>query len=390
MTTRWIMHVDMDAFYASIEQRDNPALKGMPVIVGGLSDRGVVATASYEARAFGIHSAMSMYQARRRCPHGVFLPVRMSHYRRISYQIRLIMARYSPLIEPLALDEAFLDVSGMNLQYPCIVDIAKAVKDDIHRTTGLVASAGLGPNKFLAKLASDLRKPDGLVWIPYGTEKAMLAPLPVSRLWGVGKVTEQALHQAGFKTIGDIAAAGPDALVPVVGNQAQRIYNMSLGRDNRPLEVSRRPQSVGNEHTYEHDLVSPSEIEEQLRLLANEVSWRLRQNHLMGRTIVLKIRFSSFQTVTRSLTLDSMGTCAEDQLYFAAQRLFNKKGSNEPIRLLGLTVSQLQPYQVQGDLFSDDEETKAKVTEAIDKLQQRFGRKAIMKGFLWEMSHEKK
>lgn len=390
MTTRWIMHVDMDAFYASIEQRDNPALKGMPVIVGGLSDRGVVATASYEARAFGIHSAMSMYQARRRCPHGVFLPVRMSHYRRISYQIRLIMARYSPLIEPLALDEAFLDVSGMNLQYPCIVDIAKAVKDDIHRTTGLVASAGIGPNKFLAKLASDLRKPDGLVWIPYGTEKAMLAPLPVSRLWGVGKVTEQALHQAGFKTIGDIAAAGPDALVPVVGNQAQRIYNMSLGRDNRPLEVSRRPQSVGNEHTYEHDLVSPSEIEEQLRLLANEVSWRLRQNHLMGRTIVLKIRFSSFQTVTRSLTLDSMGTCAEDQLYFAAQRLFNKKGSNEPIRLLGLTVSQLQPYQVQGDLFSDDEETKAKVTEAIDKLQQRFGRKAIMKGFLWEMSHEKK
>lgn len=390
MTVRWIMHVDMDAFYASVEQRDNPALKGMPVIVGGLVDRGVVATASYEARKFGVCSAMSMRQAHRICPNGVFLPVRMAHYRRVSHQIRLILSRYSPFIEPLALDEAFLDISGMELHYDCVTDIAKSVKTDIHRITGLVASAGIGPNKFLAKLASDLRKPDGLVWIPYGTEQAMLAPLPVSRLWGVGKVTERALHRAGFKTIGDIAAAGPDALIPVVGNQARRIYNLSLGRDNRPLEVSRRPQSVGNEHTYEHDLTTEEEVDEQLRLLANEVSWRLRQNHLMGRNVTLKVRFASFQTITRSLTWEGLGTCSEDQLYFAAKRLYHKRGNDEPIRLLGLTVGQLQAYQVQGDLFSDDEETKTKVTEAIDKLQQRFGRKAIMKGFLWEMSHEQK
>ena len=385
MAVRWIMHVDMDAFYASIEQRDNPALRGMPVVVGGLMNRGVVATASYEARSFGVHSAMSMKQARRLCPNGVFLPVRMSHYRRISHQIRLILSHYSPLIEPLALDEAFLDVSGMELKYPEITDIAKA---DIRRTTGLVASAGIGPNKFLAKLASDLQKPDGLVWIPYGKEQETLAPLPVSRLWGVGKVTGEALRQAGFRTIGDISQAGPEALRPIVGNQAVRIYELSLGKDNRPLEVSRRPQSVGNEHTYLHDLLTEAEVDEQFRLLANEVAWRLRQNHIMGRTITLKIRFASFQTITRSLTLD-MGTCSEEQLYFAAKRLYNKRGQDQPIRLLGLTVSQLQPWQVQGDLFSEDTEMQEKVVEAIDKLQQRFGRKAIMKGFLWEMSHEK-
>ncbi len=389
MAVRWIMHVDMDAFYASIEQRDNPALRGMPVIVGGLMNRGVVATASYEARRFGIHSAMSMKQARRLCPNGVFLPVRMSHYRRISHQIRLILSQYSPLIEPLALDEAFLDISGMELKYPKITDIAKAVKEDIRRTTGLVASAGIGPNKFLAKLASDLQKPDGLVWIPYGKEQELLAPLPVSRLWGVGKVTEEALQQAGFRTIGDITKAGPQALRPIVGNQSVRIYELSLGKDKRPLEVSRRPQSVGNEHTYLHDLLTEAEVDEQFRLLANEVAWRLRQNHIMGRTITLKIRFASFQTITRSLTLD-VGTCSEEQLYFAVKRLYNKRGQDNPIRLLGLTVSQLQPWQVQGDLFSEDAEMQEKVAEAIDKLQQRFGRQAIMKGFLWEMSHEKK
>lgn len=389
MAVRWIMHVDMDAFYASVEQRDNPALRHMPVIVGGLMERGVVATASYEARKFGIHSAMSMKEARRLCPNGVFLPVRMAHYRRISHEIRIILSHYSPLIEPLALDEAFLDISGMELHYPDVTEIAKAVKEDIRRKTGLVASAGIGPNKFLAKLASDLDKPDGLVWIPYGKEAEILAPLPIQRLWGVGKVTEQALLQAGFETIGDIAKSSVEALQPVVGKQAQRIHQLSLGLDKRPLEVSRRPQSVGNEHTYEHDLVTENEIDEQLRLLANEVSWRLRQNHIMGRTITLKIRFASFKTITRSLTLTSMGTSSEGQLYFAAKKLYNKRGMTEPIRLLGLTVSQLQPLQVQGDLFSDDEEVQAKVAEAIDKLQQRFGKSAIMKGFLWEMSHDK-
>lgn len=210
-------------------------------------------------------------------PTWCILPVRMAHYRRISHEIRIIMSHYSPYIEPLALDEAFLDISGMKYHYDDVVDMGRAIKEDIHRLTGLTASAGIGPNKFLAKIGSDIRKPDGLVYIPYGTEESFLAPLPVSRIWGVGKVTERALIQAGFSRIGDIAAAGPEALRPVVGKQARRIYELSRGIDNRPLEVSRRPQSLGNEHTYEHDLMTPEEIDEQFRLLANEVSWRLRQ-----------------------------------------------------------------------------------------------------------------
>ena len=387
MVVRWIMHVDMDAFYASIEQRDNPSLRGCPVIVGGLSERGVVATASYEARRFGIHSAMSIKQAHNLCPTGVFLPARITYYREISDQIHEILAHYSPDIEPLALDEAFLDVSGMERQYPRIIEIGKAVKKEILTEIGLVASAGIGPNKFLAKLGSDLKKPDGLVWIPYGQEQEILAPLPVSRLWGVGKITEEALKKAGFQMIGDIAVAGPEALRPVVGNQAVRLYELSLGHDTRPLESSRQAQSIGNECTYEQDLLDPQIIDDQFRLLANQVARRLRQHHLMGRTLTIKVRNHAFQTMTRSMTTID-GIYSEEQLYFFAKRLYNKNRNDEPIRLLGLTVSQLMPLQTQGDLFSDDQDVSDKVTETIDKLQERFGEKALMKGFFWEkLSH---
>jgi len=387
MTRRWIMHVDMDAFYASIEQRDNPALQGLPVIVGGLTERGVVATASYEARKYGVHSAMSMQAARARCPHGVFLPVRMSHYRRISHQMRLILAQYSPYIEPLALDEAFLDISGMESSYPDIMEIGRRVREDIKRSLNLTASAGIAPNKFLAKLASDLHKPDGLMCISYGEEKKILFPLPVERLWGVGKVTSAALREAGFETIGDVAAADAVQLRPYVGNQAERIWGLSQGIDPRPLEVSRRPQSVGNEHTYLHDLVSEEEIDEQFRILANQVSWRLRQHRLMGRTITVKIRYASFRTITRSCTLNA-GVWSEERLYFTAKKLYSKCSDLESVRLLGLTVSQLQPLQIQGDLFSNDEEINDKVAEAIDKLQQKFGKNAIMKGFWKQLSED--
>lgn len=388
MVVRWIMHVDMDAFYASIEQRDNPALQGLPVIVGGLSERGVVATASYEARKFGVHSAMSIKQAHSLCPEGVYVAPRMSHYKEISHQIRTIMYRYSPDIEPLALDEAFLDISGMERQYPSVEAIGRAIKDDIKKETGLIASAGIAPNKFLAKLGSDLKKPDGLVWIPYGQEIKVLAPLPVSRLWGVGKVTAQALVRAGYKRIGDIAAAGPEKLRPIVGNQAQRLYELSLGQDDRPLEISRKAQSIGNECTYAHDLTAAADIDAQFRILANQVSWRLRQQHLMGRTFTLKVRFGSFQTITRSITVDD-GIYSEEQLYFFAKKLYNRERIKDPIRLLGVTVSQLMPVCVQGNLFSDDREAQDKVAVTLDRLQERFGKDAIMKGFLWEKHYHK-
>lgn len=389
MVRRWIMHVDMDAFYASVEQRDNPELRGRPVIVGGTSDRGVVATASYEARAYGVHSALGTKKARQLCPDGIFLPPRIAYYRTISRQIRKIFEGYSPNIEPLSLDEAFLDISGLHGHYKDVLEVGRAVKRDIKEQTGLVASAGIGPNKFLAKLASDLDKPDGLVCIPYGKEEEMLAPLPVRKIWGVGKVTENRLLSAGYDTIGSIAAASPDKLRPLVGNQAERLYELAHGRDYRRVETTQQVKSIGNEQTYEQDLVLQEDVDRQLRLLAEEVAHRLRKHGLMGRTMTLKIRYNDFTTETRSESSESMGLYTEEQLYFSARKLYAKKTRKDSVRLLGVTVSKLQTVIIQDSLFAEEPTTKKrlaeeKVTTAIDKLQERFGRRAVMKGFLWE------
>ena len=389
MVRRWIMHVDMDAFYASVEQRDNPELRGRPVIVGGTSDRGVVATASYEARAYGVHSALGTKKARRLCPDGIFLPPRIAYYRTISRQIRKIFEGYSPYIEPLSLDEAFLDISGLYGYYKDVLEVGRAVKRDIKEQTGLVASAGIGPNKFLAKLASDLDKPDGLVCIPYGKEEEMLAPLPIRKIWGVGKVTENRLLAAGYDTIGSIAAASPDKLRPLVGNQAERLYELAHGRDYRRVETAQQVKSIGNEQTYENDLVLQEDVDRQLRLLAEEVAHRLRKHGLMGRTITLKIRYNDFTTETRSESSESIGLYTEEQLYFSARKLYAKKIRKGSVRLLGITVSKLQTAIIQDSLFAEEPTTKKrladeKVTTAIDKLQERFGKRAVMKGFLWE------
>ena len=389
MVRRWIMHVDMDAFYASVEQRDNPELRGRPVIVGGTSDRGVVATASYEARAYGVHSALGTKKARQLCPDGIFLPPRIAYYRTISRQIRKIFERYSPYIEPLSLDEAFLDISGLHGHYKDVLEVGRAVKRDIKEQTGLVASAGIGPNKFLAKLASDLDKPDGLVCIPYGKEEELLAPLPIRKIWGVGKVTENRLLAAGYDTIGSIAAASPDKLRPLVGNQAERLYELAHGRDYRRVETAQQVKSIGNEQTYENDLVLQEDVDRQLRLLAEEVAHRLRKHGLMGRTITLKIRYNDFTTETRSKSSESIGLYTEEQLYFSARKLYAKKIRKSSVRLLGITVSKLQTAIIQDSLFAEEPTTQKrladeKVTTAIDKLQERFGKRAVMKGFLWE------
>lgn len=389
MVRRWIMHVDMDAFYASVEQRDNPELRGRPVIVGGTSDRGVVATASYEARAYGVHSALGTKKARQLCPDGIFLPPRIAYYRTISRQIRKIFEGYSPYIEPLSLDEAFLDISGLYGYYKDVLEVGRAVKKDIKEQTGLVASAGIGPNKFLAKLASDLDKPDGLVCIPYGKEEELLAPLPIRKIWGVGKVTENRLLAAGYDTIGSIAAASPDKLRPLVGNQAERLYELAHGRDYRRVETAQQVKSIGNEQTYENDLVLQEDVDRQLRLLAEEVAHRLRKHGLMGRTITLKIRYNDFTTETRSESSESIGLYTEEQLYFSALKLYAKKIRKGSVRLLGITVSKLQTAIIQDSLFAEEPTTKKrladeKVTTAIDKLQERFGKRAVMKGFLWE------
>ena len=427
---RWIMHVDMDAFFASIEQLDHPEYKGHPVIVGGLSSRGVVATCSYEARKFGVHSAMPISRAKKLCPDGIYVYPRMDRYKEVSHQIFSIMKEFTPYIEPLSIDEAFLEVSGMSTMYSGPKALGRAIKDRVYEQTGLIISAGLAPNKFLAKLASDLDKPDGLVVIPYGREKEILAPLPIKRIWGVGPHTEKRLKAGGFHLMRHIQAL-PDerSLIPIVGNQARRIWELANGIDERPVEIDRKIQSIGAEETYEEDLVDGSVIELEFRYFANRLSKRLRKRNLLGHTVSIKVRYDDFTTVSRQKRLDTPSD-HEHVFFETALLLWNKlmqdktskkpKGtkkdveslgattkvkstnakitsSNEmvfmdppgPIRLLGLTVSGLdEEVPMQDSLFeSPRNENENKLAGVLDSLESKFGETAVMSGALWQRFH---
>lgn len=378
---RYIIHVDMDAFYASIEQRDNPQLLGVPVIVGGLSNRGVVATASYEARKFGVHSAMSMVEARRRCPQAVCITPDHRKYSFVSAQIRNILDRYSPLIEPLSLDEAFLDVTGMDGLYADPADIARSIKADIKEQLQLTASAGVAVNKFLAKLASDLQKPDGLYVIRPGEEAKVLAGLPIRRLWGVGEVTAASIAKLGIRTIGQFAATDPKLLEGYIGRAVFDLQQLARGIDDRPVVPDQQVKSIGNEETFEEDLYQWEEIEKQLLLFADKVGWRLRRLNLSGRTVTVKVRFASFRTVTRSRTLDE-ATSLDGVLYHTAKELYKSIPANEGIRLLGLTVSNLQPAGQSIALFDSGQEKQEVLHKVVDGLKARFGSAAVTKGRL--------
>ena len=412
------MHVDMDAFFASVEQLDHPEYKGHPVIVGGLSSRGVVATASYEARKFGVHSAMPISRAKKLCPHGIYVYPNMARYKEISQIIHKVMKEFTPIIEPLSLDEAFLDVTGITHKFTGPKALGRAIKDRVFEETGLIISAGLAPNKFLAKLASDLDKPDGLVVIPYGKEYESLANLPIKRIWGVGPSTERRLKDGGFSFIKDIQAL-PDetALVPYVGNQARRVWELARGIDERPVETDRQIQSVGNEETYEYDVEDPAAIDLELHYFANRVAKRLRKYGLMGHTVSIKVRYKDFKTVSRQKRLDS-STDQERVIYDTSVLLWNKlmrdalsvkqeeqevmgatprpKFDNsilevpvKPIRLLGVTVSGLSTEGiVQDDLFSiGADEKDEKLSIVLDSLASKFGEGAIMSGALWRRAH---
>ena len=398
------MHVDMDAFFASVEQLDHPEYKGHPVIVGGLSSRGVVATASYEARKFGVHSAMPISRAKKLCPHGIYVYPNMARYKEISHIIHKVMEEFTPIIEPLSLDEAFLDVTGITHKFTGPKALGRAIKDRVFEETGLIISAGLAPNKFLAKLASDLDKPDGLVVIPYGKECESLANLPIKRIWGVGPSTERRLKDGGFALIKDVQAL-PDEkpLVPYVGNQARRIWELARGIDERPVEPDRQIQSVGNEETYESDVEDPAAIELELHYFANRVAKRLRKYGLMGHTVSIKVRYNDFKTVSRQKRLDS-ATDQERIIYDTSVLLWNKlMGAAplpqfdtsvldmplKPIRLLGVTVSGLSTERiVQDDLFSiETDEKDEKLSTVLDSLASKFGEDAIMSGALWRRAH---
>ena len=398
------MHVDMDAFFASIEQLDHPEYKGHPVIVGGLSSRGVVATCSYEARKFGVHSAMPISRAKKLCPDGIYVYPRMDRYKEVSHQIFSIMKEFTPHIEPLSIDEAFLEVSGMSTMYSGPKALGRAIKDRVFEETGLIISAGLAPNKFLAKLASDLDKPDGLVVIPYGREKEILAPLPIKRIWGVGPRTEKILKTGGFHLMRHIQAL-PDesSLIPLVGNQARRIWELANGIDDRPVETDRKIQSIGAEETYEEDLTDGSAIELEFRYFANRLSKRLRKRNLLGHTVSIKVRYDDFTTVSRQKRLDTPSD-HEHVFFETALLLWNKlmqdKTSKQlkgvtfmdppgPIRLLGLTVSGLdEDVPMQDSLFeSPKNETENKLAGVLDSLESKFGETAVMSGALWQRFH---
>ena len=397
---RWIMHVDMDAFFASIEQLDHPEYKGHPVIVGGLSSRGVVATCSYEARKFGVHSAMPISRAKKLCPDGIYVYPRMDRYKEVSHQIFSIMKEFTPHIEPLSIDEAFLEVSGMSTMYSGPKALGRSIKDRVFEETGLIISAGLAPNKFLAKLASDLDKPDGLVVIPYGREKEILAPLPIKRIWGVGPRTEKILKTGGFHLMRHIQAL-PDesSLIPLVGNQARRIWELANGIDDRPVETDRKIQSIGAEETYEEDLTDGSAIELEFRYFANRLSKRLRKRNLLGRTVSIKVRYDDFTTVSRQKRLDTPSD-HEHVFFETALLLWNKLMQDKtsgltfmdppgPIRLLGLTVSGLdEEVPMQDSLFeSPKNETENKLAGVLDSLESKFGETAVMSGALWQRFH---
>ena len=376
---RWIIHVDMDAYFAAVEQRDNPAYLGKPIIIGGLSGRGVVSTASYEARKYGVTSAMPMVEARRRCPAGIFLSPNMSKYAHVSDQIRQIFDCFSPTVEPLSMDEAFLDVTGMEYLYPDITVMARQIKDRIKQELNLTASAGVATNKFLAKLASDLKKPDGLVIIRPGEEIDLLAPMSVRKLWGVGIATARILKSLNIETIGDFRCCNLKLVEQHLGTCPTELYNLAWGRDDRPVIPDREAKSIGNENTFIRDLWSKDEIRGVLLALAEKVGWRLRKAGLCGRTITIKVRFSSFRTVTRSLTLPS-SLSLDETIYQLACEMISKIPMHEGVRLLGITVSKLGQGVKQFSLFDEPNERQEKIATVMDKLKEKFGEGIITRG----------
>lgn len=384
--SRNIIHIDMDAFYASVEMKDNPSLIGKPVIVGGTKKRGVVSAASYEARKFGVHSAQPISKAKHLCPQGIFLPVRMPRYKEVSKRIFEILYCFTPLVEPLSIDEAFLDVTGSTRLFGDPKQIAIKIKELILEKTGLTASAGVGPSKFVAKIASDLNKPDGLTIVPQNKVKEFLNPLPIEKLWGVGKATQKSLALLNVKTIGDLSLLSMDLLKKKFGKQGILMHYLSLGIDNRDVNSVRLAKSVGNEETFEEDILDIEMIKKELLVLATKVAHRLRNEGVKGKTITLKAKYKDFSQITRSVTLPES---IDDGGYIyqnCCDLLKKTTAGKNPIRLLGVTVSLLNDYRTkkQLSLFSEDivPLKKEKLNKAIDNIHEKFGEDKIFPGTL--------
>ncbi|TCL61770.1 DNA polymerase-4 [Hydrogenispora ethanolica] len=392
---RKILHIDMDAFFAAVEQRDNPALRGQPVIVGGDPNaRGVVSTCSYEARKFGVHSAMPLREAYRRCPKGIFLPVRGARYAQASRQIMTILSDFTPVIEPLSLDEAFLDLTGSERIFGPVEEIGRRIVARIGTEVGLPASVGIAPNKFLAKLASDLRKPQGFVVISAENLREILADLPVSKLWGVGPKTEEQLLAMGIRTIGALQRFDPLKLVERFGELGSHLYQLAHGHDERPVLTEEETKSVGHEVTFQNDTDDRGFLAGVLLWLSDQVARRLRRHGLKGRTITVKIRDLDFKTFSKRLTLPT-ATDFEETIYREGFKLAQQLNwGSRQVRLIGISVSGFnESGSRQLNLFETEEKQEApaeldRLHQAIDSLRDRYGEAIVTKGTILQIQEK--
>lgn len=383
-----IIHGDLDAFYAAVEQRDNPVLRGKPVIVGGNPDsRGVVATCSYEARRYGVKSAMPLAQALRLCPDGVFLPVNMKLYRQASRQVMAIMASYSPLFEPLSIDEAFLDVSGCEALFGSADKIAREIKQRVYQENGLTISMGVSYNKFLAKLATELGKPDGFYVIDRENMFDLLTTLPVSYIWGVGSKTMRILEKLDIRTIGDLRDTPYHILEKKLGSSAALFLNLAQGIDDRKVEPDRARKSMGKEITFDQDVNDPEYLGTVILDFAGQLARHLRRLNLQARTVTVKVKYQNFRTITRTKALPEP-TNAELVFNQAAQELLSRLNlTHVQVRLVGLSLGNLCPNDAfeQGLLFDQPARLEnQQLEQALDQIRDRFGEKIITRASLLE------
>lgn len=381
----WIMHLDMDAFFASVEILDNPALAGLPVAVAGSSDRSVVAAASYAIRKFGVRSAMSVVQARKLCPQAVFVPPRFGRYSEISRQVMAVLERFSPLVEQASIDEAYLDASGLEHLFGPVRDMARALKDEVRRVTGLTCSIGLAPVRFLAKIASDLDKPDGLTVIEPDQVRDFLRDLPVGKIPGVGGRTLEILRSLGVRTVGDVLRFGPESWEARLGSWGPTLWERAQGIDPRPVEPGGEAKSSGAENTFEEDTLDRDLLRRWLLVQSERVGADLRQMGVKARTVTVKIKFADFRQITRARTL----AAATDQtlaIYRAARAILAAEDLPLRVRLIGVTASHFGQGPAQLSLLDPDPPRKqSRLDRAVDQVRKKFGKQAVLRGDVLEM-----
>ena len=374
-----LLHVDMDAFFASAELLAHPEWRGKPLVVGsGPHERGVVSTCSYEARKYGVHSAMPMVEARRLCPHAEFLPGRMWRYEEVSREIMHIFHEEAPFVEQLSIDEAFLDVSGMERLSGDVRNVGWRIKERIKNEIGLTCSVGLAPNKFLAKMASDLQKPDGFTVITHEKARSFIAPLPVTKIFGIGGAAKQMLAQFGIATIGQLANADRSILQKVFGKNADKVQQLAMGMDDRPVVPETAPKSIGRETTFEKDLYTFEDCKAAILELSGQTGYRLRNKGYSGRTVTLKVKFKDFKIITRSISSEGDISC-DEEIFNLAVKLLKEVAYENGVRLLGVTVSNLQDGSCGSLCFEEDTKLLQR-NAAVDNLKKRFGESIISRG----------